>query len=474
VNSSSSATLSSADLIEFMKSQSSAPAEVSVLPRNDSGNDFVVSDPHGHLESLGRQIQSLGERDRLFICGDLVDRGPDSLKLIQTLIQEKMNGKHIFCVRGNHEDMVLKVVKFAAFLRYVSDIPDLDNLSLQQKRTIPLFLECLFGKGVPGTSSQHCYALKQTQEIWTEFLSKFKYGESGYNFFDHFTRHASAAWRLISLNAGELSKYDECWHDCVQLVLNGGKWLFDLSVMDVGLIERFMTGLPYVIRVEGEFDVVHAAPLCEEALQCAIDGASFTEAQIFYMTWARPPSFLSSPNIVHNGRSPGSLRVYVGHNSLSSDDPLYAAMNLINLDAGTFDSGATFIVNHTQNSVVCAGGIGPEQLEDCTISLAAIQSLMGSPRLPEVVSPVQPLLSGITLLEAVLSDASLADTQKAVEIFAYAQSLMERAGFCESVASVELPRDGGRELAAMPLFFSRSAGRESVAQAGFALQQNPA
>ena len=52
------------------------------LERNDLGRDLVVGDIHGPFAMLSRALAALdvGEHDRVFSLGDLVDRGPDSFE----------------------------------------------------------------------------------------------------------------------------------------------------------------------------------------------------------------------------------------------------------------------------------------------------------------------------------------------------------------------------------------------------------
>lgn len=84
------------------------PFHVHIAP-NRVGRDFVVSDLHGHLPALERALGSTGfvpGCDRLFSVGDLVDRGPDSPGSV-ALIREPW----FHAVRGNHEDMLLRVLR---------------------------------------------------------------------------------------------------------------------------------------------------------------------------------------------------------------------------------------------------------------------------------------------------------------------------------------------------------------------------
>lgn len=75
------------------------------LPANTEGKDYVVGDLHGcyHLlERLLVEVQFDKARDRLFSVGDLVDRGPDSLRCLELLAEP-----WFFAVMGNHEEMML-------------------------------------------------------------------------------------------------------------------------------------------------------------------------------------------------------------------------------------------------------------------------------------------------------------------------------------------------------------------------------
>ena len=59
-------------------------------PRNDSGRDFVVGDLHGCFAQLRAELEARHfdpQRDRLFAVGDLVDRGPQSDRVLETVEQ---------------------------------------------------------------------------------------------------------------------------------------------------------------------------------------------------------------------------------------------------------------------------------------------------------------------------------------------------------------------------------------------------
>jgi len=60
------------------------------LPTNTTGKDFVVGDLHGCydlLESLLGAVSFDKSKDRLFSVGDLIDRGPNSLRCLRIPFQ---------------------------------------------------------------------------------------------------------------------------------------------------------------------------------------------------------------------------------------------------------------------------------------------------------------------------------------------------------------------------------------------------
>ena len=71
---------------------------------------IAIGDVHGeynHLESLLTKLLPLEEGTHLVFCGDLVDRGRNSARVLDIItgLVEKYPGQ-IFCVRGNHDWML--------------------------------------------------------------------------------------------------------------------------------------------------------------------------------------------------------------------------------------------------------------------------------------------------------------------------------------------------------------------------------
>lgn len=75
------------------------------VPVNRRGRDFCIGDLHGCREMLSRLMQAVDfnpARDRLFSVGDLVHRGPESVRCLKLA---EMDWFH--AVMGNHEAMQL-------------------------------------------------------------------------------------------------------------------------------------------------------------------------------------------------------------------------------------------------------------------------------------------------------------------------------------------------------------------------------
>jgi serine/threonine protein phosphatase 1 len=73
--------------------------------RNPYGKDFFVGDIHGEYEKLEYALFNVGFNkscDRLWSVGDLVDRGPESLKCLSLT-----DHPWFYAVKGNHEQIMI-------------------------------------------------------------------------------------------------------------------------------------------------------------------------------------------------------------------------------------------------------------------------------------------------------------------------------------------------------------------------------
>lgn len=71
---------------------------------------YVVGDIHGMLDKLERLLDRIPfdeEMDTLAFVGDYIDRGPDSRKVVDFLLDLMDRGVKLVCLKGNHEQMLL-------------------------------------------------------------------------------------------------------------------------------------------------------------------------------------------------------------------------------------------------------------------------------------------------------------------------------------------------------------------------------
>lgn len=75
---------------------------------------YVVADVHGFYSELKKALEDKGffedtQPKKLIICGDLMDRGHQALKM-QSFVMELMEKDLLIFVKGNHEDLMAKML----------------------------------------------------------------------------------------------------------------------------------------------------------------------------------------------------------------------------------------------------------------------------------------------------------------------------------------------------------------------------
>jgi hypothetical protein len=151
---------------------------------------------HGSASALKAVLNKLGPNDRLFIVGDLTDRGEDSAKVMRLVME---NQHHVFVTRGNHEQIFIDAMNAIAKLR---DPTGNAPISDHEKGIIRTFLHEGYAGGLwvfPNTlsHSRSVTALAGTQSTSTfsnderKLLQKMKgatsttpYSRHEINFFD--------------------------------------------------------------------------------------------------------------------------------------------------------------------------------------------------------------------------------------------------------------------------------------------------
>ncbi len=75
---------------------------------------FIIGDTHGcalTMQHLIFKVIGLRHTDRLYFVGDLIDRGPRSKEVLETIIRLQAAGYEVNSVRGNHEEMLLNACR---------------------------------------------------------------------------------------------------------------------------------------------------------------------------------------------------------------------------------------------------------------------------------------------------------------------------------------------------------------------------
>lgn len=78
--------------------------------------EYAIADVHGHLDQFDEALDAIGAHalqsevtPRLILVGDMIDRGPNSLGLIEQIRELRESGKwEVIELAGNHEVMLLE------------------------------------------------------------------------------------------------------------------------------------------------------------------------------------------------------------------------------------------------------------------------------------------------------------------------------------------------------------------------------
>lgn len=74
---------------------------------------YVCSDIHGQYGLYKAMLQKIGfsDEDQLYILGDVIDRGPDGIRILQDLLARP----NVTCLIGNHEHMMWNYISRVVF-----------------------------------------------------------------------------------------------------------------------------------------------------------------------------------------------------------------------------------------------------------------------------------------------------------------------------------------------------------------------
>lgn len=94
---------------------------------------YVMSDLHGCFEEYKRMLEKIDfkESDTLYILGDIVDRGSQSIEILQDM----MLRSNVFPILGNHEYMLNEALEFMLSEINEENILNVEDSNIIQKLT---------------------------------------------------------------------------------------------------------------------------------------------------------------------------------------------------------------------------------------------------------------------------------------------------------------------------------------------------
>ena len=164
---------------------------------------YAMSDIHGQYElfrNLMEQIP-LGKDDTLYVLGDVVDRGPDSMNTLKYM----MANPNIIPIMGNHELMALPCLKLL--------VPELSKeflhkLSSQARQS---FAEWTLNGGV-STIQEFLKLPQEERRQVVEYIEAFRpYGKKIINNWEYWLVHAGMEYFSESRRLEEYSVEELVW-----------------------------------------------------------------------------------------------------------------------------------------------------------------------------------------------------------------------------------------------------------------------
>lgn len=99
-------------LLSRLKPETAPSSAPNGLPRPEAPI-CVIGDLHGRADLLGKMFERIGQepqgaKARIITLGDMIDRGPNSARVLATLHAAQLaNPSRMICLMGNHERMML-------------------------------------------------------------------------------------------------------------------------------------------------------------------------------------------------------------------------------------------------------------------------------------------------------------------------------------------------------------------------------
>jgi len=296
------------------------PPEIVHLETNTTGNDYIIGDVHGS-NALHRVVDKLQPNDRLFIVGDLFDRGGHEVEVFKLISQNPQ----IHAVKGNHEVILLNAMLGDPAKREPNTAALLNsgggwlsvNPAIQQVYTTHLSKKL----PIPALMS-------------TTFMTAEKIPEA-----EAITQYVLELPYIIRVGQGP-DAFNICHAN------------MPISDVDLDSLVTNKTQLSVPVKIH---------------LVCARsdgNGPSFKDVGIYKRTKA-------------------STVVYCGHNILeTSHDSVRAETNHVNLDGGAYFCNHFIMVNHTQKTVDLVGDMHGMQKPQVNVLKGAVKTISNHIRQP--------------------------------------------------------------------------------------------
>jgi serine/threonine protein phosphatase 1 len=132
--------------------------------------EFAIGDIHGCAKTFKALVDklNLSSGSNLYLLGDFINKGPDSKGVLDFIFELKAKGLQVHCIRGNHDQMLLDVIKGTSLGRW--------GMEDQYKKTVKSF-----GVSRPHDIPSKYIELLESMPYYIE-TDKFLFVHAGFDF----------------------------------------------------------------------------------------------------------------------------------------------------------------------------------------------------------------------------------------------------------------------------------------------------
>ncbi len=291
--------------------------DILVLEENTVGKDYIIADLHGNAKCLDSALAVLKEGDRLFIAGDLTDRGEESCRVISLIADyQAKHPNSLYVVMGNHELSNLDAIQALADL-----YEELEKINYSENDDKDL--NAFYDK----YTNQHP---DPNNRIQNDLNYCFRNG--GYWLLKQFRQEIKSQDLYLKKNA-----------------------LHPTKKSLISRYRRLVKRLPFIIYVKGKrpFTVVHAhMPFTHKVMmqRLANNPCLLSKKEKGTAANLRPHEFEKFLSWIDC--SEFTMPTYAGHTVINNPESClsYPRSKTFVLDVMAFKTGISLMVNHTESS----------------------------------------------------------------------------------------------------------------------------